>query len=134
MDIFQKVKELHLPLGQYVVFGSGPLAAHGIRPTRDVDLFVTPELYQKLKMEGWEEKEWDLMEGKYLSKGLYEVDDTWHYGTYNPTPEEIISVADIIHGIPFAPITEVLKWKKAFRRPKDLEDVKLIEEYILTHS
>src|SRR5260370_417002 len=108
MDIFGKVKELNLPLGEYVVFGSGPLAAHNIRPTRDVDLFVTPALYQGLKSAGWEEKDWELRPpGKYLSKDdLYEADDMWHYGDYNPKPEEIIAVAEIIQGIPFAPITE----------------------------
>ena len=130
MNIFQKVKELNLPPGQYVVFGSGPLAAHSIRPTRDVDLFVTTALYQQLKNEGWEEKGWPLTGGKYLSKDdLYEVDDTWHYGDYNPAPEAIIAVADIMDGVPFAPLAEVLKWKKAFGRPKDLKDIILIEQY-----
>jgi hypothetical protein len=51
VDIFREVKALDLPFGEYVVFGSGPLAAHGIRPTSDVDLFVTTMLYEKLKAE-----------------------------------------------------------------------------------
>jgi hypothetical protein len=135
MDIFQNVEALHLPPNQYVVFGSGPLEAYGIRPTRDVDLFVTSVLYQELKVAGWEEKTWDLMPGKYLAKdGLYEADDTWHYGDYDPTPEEIIAVADIIRGVPFAPIIEVLKWKRAFGRPKDLADIALIEQYLAGHK
>lgn len=128
MDIVAKVKELDLPYGQYVVFGSGPLAVHGIRETRDVDLFVTTELYSQLKDQGWEEKEWELG-GTYLSKDIYEVDDSWSYGNYNPKPEEIIAIAEIHKGVPFAPLTEVLKWKQAFGRPKDLEDIELIQAY-----
>jgi hypothetical protein len=31
MDIFKKLKELDFPLGEYVLVGSAPLAARGIR-------------------------------------------------------------------------------------------------------
>lgn len=128
MDIVAKVKELNLPHGQYVVFGSGPLAVHGIRETNDIDLLVTTELYNQLKEEGWEEREWELG-GTYLSKDICEVDDSWIYGDYDPEPEEIIAIAEMHDGVPFAPITEVLKWKQAFGRPKDLEDIELIRAY-----
>lgn len=73
MDIVTKVKELNLPHGQYVVFGSGPLAVHSIRETRDVDLLVTDKFYNRLKEQGWEEREWDSG-GTYLSKDIYEVE------------------------------------------------------------
>jgi hypothetical protein len=131
MDIFAQVKALGLPLGQYVVFGGGPLAAHGIRETADVDLFVTTSLYDHLMAGGWEEKEFGGPHGGlYLVNGIYEADDTWHYGDYDPTPEEIISAADMIDGVPFAPLVEVLKWKRAFGRPKDVADVRLIQAYM----
>lgn len=131
MDIFAEVKRLNLPIGQYVVFGSGPLMAHGIRDTTDVDLFVTPTLYQTLKADGWDEKELNNPPGGVcLFRGTYEADDTWHYGDYDPTPEEIIGIADMIQGVPFAPLVEVLKWKQAFGRPKDVADVGLIEQYL----
>lgn len=128
MNIIERVKELNLPHGQYVVFGSGPLAVHGIRETNDVDLLVTTELYNQLKEQGWEEKEWELG-GTYLCKGIYEVDNSWSYGDYDPGPEEIITIAEMHDGIPFAPLTEVIKWKHAFGRPKDLEDIELIQAY-----
>jgi hypothetical protein len=129
MDIIQKVKELNLPLGQYVVFGSGPLAVHGIRPTRDADLLVTTGLYQRLKGEGWPEKELD--DGsRCLARDIYEIDDSWHHGDYHPSPEEIIAKAEMVEGVPFAPLEEVLKWKLAFGRPKDQADVELIKAYL----
>lgn len=133
MNIIQKVKDLELPIGEYVVFGSGPLAIHGIRPTRDVDILVTTKLYNQLKELGWEEKNWDSG-GLYLSKDIYEIDDSWNYGVYNPNPEEIILKAEVRDGVPFAPLEEVLKWKQAFGRPKDLEDIKLIREYMVRSS
>jgi hypothetical protein len=129
VDIFAQVKALKLPDWQYVVFGAGPLAAHGIRETNDVDLFVTAVLYQRLKAAGWSEKTTSTG-GLYLNSGIYEADDTWECGEYNPTIEELIEAAEVIQGVPFAPLDEVLKWKRAFGRPKDLSDVRLIEEHL----
>ncbi len=45
MNIVKEVKSLGLPEGEYAVFGSGPLAVHKIRDTRDIDLLVSPKLY-----------------------------------------------------------------------------------------
>lgn len=131
MTIFEKVKTLNLPVGQFVVFGSGPLTAHGIRESRDIDLLVTSSLYKELKHAGWEEKEWPSG-GCYLVKDEIEADDSWHYGDYNPAPSEVIAKAEIVEGVPFAPLTEVLKWKQAYGRPKDLDDIRLIEDYLKT--
>jgi hypothetical protein len=129
VDIFAQVKALKLPEWQYVVFGAGPLAAHGIRETNDVDLYVTTALYERLKSAGWSEKTTSTG-GLYLTSGIYEADDTWEYGEYNPTPEAVIAMAEVINGVPFAPLTEVLKWKRAFGRPKDIHDVMLVEEHV----
>ena len=49
MNILQKVKELNLPEGSYVVEGSGVLDVLGIREANDIDLVVSPEVYEKLK-------------------------------------------------------------------------------------
>jgi hypothetical protein len=131
MDIFEAVGRLGLPVGRYVVFGSGPLAAHGIRETGDVDLLVTTALYEALRADGWEEKILGgPFGGRFLVRGVYEVTDSWDYGDYNPTPEALIAAAEMINGIPFAPLAEVLRWKQAFGRPKDLADVELIEQHL----
>lgn len=133
-DFIRKVKALNLPSGEYVVFGGGPFVVHGIRETRDIDLFVTSRLYEALRAKGWKEEDWDLIEGQFLSHGICQADDTWNYGTYNPTPEELIERADMIDGVPFAPLVDVLRWKeefwKAFGRPKDLADIELIRGYM----
>lgn len=58
----------------------------------------------RCKADGWEEKELGGPHGGlYLVSGIYEADDTWHYGDYDPTPEAIIATADTIQGVPFAP-------------------------------
>jgi hypothetical protein len=132
MEINKTLKRLGLPLGQYVVFGSGPMAAYGIRDSDDIDLLVTADLYQNLKAEGWGIKHWpDGVE--YLAQDNVEVADSWNYGSYHPSADDIITQAVMMNGIPYAPLTEVLAWKKAFGRPKDLIDVQLIEDYLRSH-
>ena len=51
-----------------------------------------------------------------------------------PRQKNLLKMAEIIEGIPFAPLTEVLKWKKAFGRPKDVVDIELIEQYLESHK
>jgi hypothetical protein len=48
MGIFKKLKELDFPLGEYVLVGSGPLAARGIREASDLDIAVTDKLWRQL--------------------------------------------------------------------------------------
>ena len=131
MNIIKEIKSLNLPFGKYAVFGSGPLHIHGIRETTDVDIVVLPEIYNQLKRSGWVEKSWESgPPGRYLQLGNIEIVDNWKYGEYNPDPLEIISNAEIIHGIPFVRLEEVLKWKRVFGREKDKKDIKLIEEFL----
>ena len=129
MNIINRIKSLNLPPNQFVVFGSGPMAIHGLRESEDVDLLVTDELYKNLKNLDWKEQA-SIDGGKRLVNGNFEAYKRWDFGKYSPSPEEIIAVAEFHDDIPFAPLIEVLKWKRASGRPKDLEDIKLIEEYM----
>lgn len=133
MNIFERVERLQLPVGQYVVFGSGPLEAHGIRETRDTDILVTQELFEKLAVDKskFELKLWKNGD-RYLygEEGDYEITDTWNYPPYSVEPEDLIARAELIKDLPFAPLLDVLAWKKAFGREKDQRDVILIENYL----
>ena len=46
------LKKINLSVGQYAVFGSGPLAVRGIRPANDLDLIVKDELWRELNKKG----------------------------------------------------------------------------------
>lgn len=131
MEIIREVKSLNLPEGKYVVFGSGPLQVHGIRQSSDIDILTTPELYDRLKNQGWDEGRWEPpYPGSYLYRGNFQIVNNWNYGVYNPDPRQLIDTAEIIDGVPFVPLQEVLLWKRAFGREKDKEDIRLIEEYL----
>lgn len=125
-QIVKQIKDLNLPKGEYIVFGSGPLCLHGIRDCRDIDLFVSPRIYRELKAAGWKEK----TEFTALEKEPFEAAPDWDFGPYNPSLKELLARADIFDGIPFASLPDVIAWKKAFGREKDKVDIELIETYL----
>jgi sulfate permease, SulP family len=129
VDIIQKIKELNLPKGQYVVIGSGVMDILGIRRANDIDLSVTKELHQKLRKTG----EWEEFEnyGKiFLKKDVFEINGELNWDKYKTTTEEAIKTAFLIDGISFMNIEELLKFKMASGREKDFKDIELIKEYI----
>ena len=130
MDIFYRVRELNLPLGQYAVFGSGPLEAHGLRSAKDIDLLVSPALYEILKSNGWKEEMVKDRNQPKLINGDGEAMKFWNFSGYEPDESCLISEAEIINGLPFVCLEEVLAWKKACGRAKDIVDIKLIETYL----
>ena len=44
--------------------------------------------------------------------------------------DALIDDAERIDGLPFARLEDVLAWKRAYARPKDLDHVRLIERYL----
>jgi hypothetical protein len=130
MNIFEKVKSLNLPLGQYVIVSSGVLDALGIRPARDIDIAVLPELHKRLKESGeWKE---DERFGKiFLMKDIFECIPSLEWDKYPTTTEQAIASATIIEGVPFMNIEELIKFKTALGREKDLKDLELIKNYQL---
>lgn len=127
--IISKVKELNLPEGSFLVFGSGPLAEAGIREAQDIDLLVSPEIYAELKKPGWQELRKDEKDIP-LVHDVFEAHDSWNFSSYSPTLEHLLATATVIEGVPFAALEEVKKWKLASARPKDLADAELIDKYL----
>lgn len=131
MTIFEDVKKLNLPIGQYAVVGSGVMSAHGIRQHHDVDLIVTYSLFETLKNSGWQ----GVPNRKnVLKKDNYEVDADYKYGEYQPDHDELIRNAEIIEGVPFIRLNELIRFKNALGRDKDKKDVELIEQYLIKRN
>src|SRR5439155_2393926 len=120
-EIIRKVKELGLPKGSYVVFGSCPMAVAGIREAGDIDLLVLKEVFTKLRTAGWSEVI-KSPNDKPLMFEDFEAHSNWGFSSYKPTLKHLLSTATIIDGIPFASLQEVRKWKAVSGRPKDIID------------
>jgi FlaA1/EpsC-like NDP-sugar epimerase len=128
MNIFKRLEELSFPLGEYVVIGSGALAARGIREANDLDIVVTDKLLQKL-INSREYKE-VIKDGRLFLENN-DVDVTTKLPeSYSTSLKEAIKTADIINGYPFLNILETIKFKKVLGREKDYNDIKLINEYL----
>ena len=133
-DLFQKVKDLNLPIGEYALFGSAPMGIRGLKECSDVDLLVTDGIWKKYDGQpGWEYKYLDdnrvALENKAIS---IEMATSWWPGEWDC--QKIIQEAEIINGLPFVRLETVLKWKKIVAREKDLKDVETIEKFLHTRS
>lgn len=132
MNIFEKLAELDFPLGQYVLVGSAPLAARGIREARDLDIAVTSSLWDRLASSGDY-----LIEERYgrqflvdKESGLIDIIKQLDWDKYPTTVEEAILGADIIEGFPFLNVPETIKFKTALGREKDFLDIETLGNYL----
>lgn len=128
MDIIKKAKELNFLDGEYVIIGSGLLAALGLREASDVDVAITPKLLKKLQATGnWKEEiKWNKL---FLVGEGVDVITQLNWEDYSTTTEEAIRTATIIDGVPFLNIEETIKFKKALGREKDFRDIELLKKY-----
>ncbi len=125
--LIDEVKRLNLPLGKYAVFGSAVMAIRGIREAPNIDVIVTNDLWHKLL---------DLFspdaEG-FIKIGHVKISNWW----FVPTRKDIstmIKEAEIIRGIPFVRLEEVLAYKSKLNRWKDKRDVVLIREFLIKNT
>jgi hypothetical protein len=130
-EIVKAVKTLNLSAGSYIVFGSGPLAAAGIRKAGDIDMLVAPAVYERLQKEGWPQKDKGPNDKPLVRDGLpFEIHASWDFSPYAPTLQDLLTTATLIDDVPFAALEEVRKWKAVSGGTKNVADVALIDAYL----
>ncbi len=123
MKYIDEVLELDLPLGKYVIIGSGPIAVRGLRENNDVDILADEDLWDSFAEE-YGSSDGNVVEIGHIS--LYK--NLLSFAEYSP--EEIISDAEIIIGLPFMKLKYVVSFKRWIGRDKDLRDIELIEAFL----
>lgn len=125
MNVFEKVLELGLPTDSYVVVAGGVLVALGLLDwDGDIDLAVTPEVFERYKSDGWEQDDW---RGKLvLRRDIYDIG----VGFGEWSLEELQADAQWIQGVPFMSLDKLLQWKKQMGREKDLQHIALVQQYL----
>lgn len=131
----QKIKDLNLPSGKFAVFGSGPIAVRKIRDANDVDMIVTAELFEELKKNpDWHfihlEKEGRITEK--LVKDEFELYRDWYPGEWDIN--KLISESEMIEGVPFVRLSDVIKYKEIRGWEKDKKDLELIKDFNLSNK
>ncbi len=125
-ELLDEIRALELPLGQFAVFGSGPMGIRGLRPMHDVDLIVAPALWEILARQyPVHDHEHGL---KRIQIGNVEILSGWYPDVGGIA--DLIREAEIVDGIPLVRLKKVLEWKRAYGRPKDVADIELIEAFL----
>ncbi len=124
----EELKLLNLPIGEYVIVSSGPMAMRGIRECGDLDLLITEKLFNDLS------KKYTADKAENFSKVVISENIEALYFGHNPNdvyPEERqIREAEMIEGFPFQNLETCLYFKEHSDREKDRADVVLIKEFM----
>jgi len=123
MQFLEELKKLELPNDRFAVFGSGPMAIRGFHLNHDIDIIVDTELWGELKNKHLKGKQDDHLQ---LTKNVEA-----YYNWPNFDVDELIKEAEMIDGIRFVKLENVLEWKKTQGREKDMRHIKLIEDYLI---
>jgi hypothetical protein len=114
---------LNLPTDDYVVFGSGPMLAHGLRTQLgDLDVVARGAAWQALTRY-FPPTVAPSGHGQMV-RLVIEVADRWLPGF---DTDHLIATAEHHDGIPFAPLSAVRASKRATARAKDWPDLALID-------
>jgi hypothetical protein len=127
LSFFGKLRALELPIADYVIFGSGPLAVRGlIEEVHDLDVVARGTAWEQAKGLGEVRIAPEGDPVVWLEGGAIEVFGGW----LGWDIDMLIDNAQIIDGLPFARLEDVLAFKLSLGRPKDEVHARLIEGYL----
>jgi len=127
--LLEELRSLALPVGDFVVFGSGPLLAREwITEASDLDVLARGAAWARAKELGKAEylEAWDVSVvniGPNITVGT-----RWAIGDVDTCA--LIDGAELIEGLPFANIEAVVAYKRIADRPKDRVHLEIIEHHL----
>lgn len=131
---FSALREFNLPTNQYAITGSGPLGIRNLKAIGDIDIIVTPKLWAALA------EKYGIIDENGVKKIVFPggVVEAFYEGSFYialaddlaPTMDSRIKNAEIIEGLPFDSLENVLYYKRKDGREKDLKDILLIEKWM----
>ena len=134
MNIKLKTEGIGLTSNNAVIIGSGILNALGLRPSKDIDVIVTEEKYKELSVNS-NLRKGEIRGKEVLKDDLFEIGISWSVLSKTWSFNDLIGQSVIIDGIRYITIQFLLSVKKSWltngeSRDKDIEDIKLIENYL----
>lgn len=132
----ERVKELGLPLDQMIIIGSGILDQLGIRQSTDIDVAVDRAVLEKIARSSNWAKKLDKNQRRYLVKcdGSAEIWDGWEIDGRIVEYDELLDHAVEYDGVKFVNLDFLRRWKNWRGREKDIQDVRLIDEWREKHE
>jgi hypothetical protein len=124
--LIELVTELDLDRRDFVIFGSGPLLAHGLRwRISDLDVVARGKAWRRVSEHGFPAA--GTINGAPLAlfcHGLIQLSSGWISEDWDA--DDLIDRAEMIEGLPFAQLTDVLAYKQQLNRPKDRPDIEAL--------
>ena len=93
----------------------------------DVDLTVTPVIFNRFKYEGWKQEFYG--DEPVLKHGIYDIGAQF----YKWKVEDLLEDALWVEDVPFISLTKLLEWKRHMMRNSDIPQLKIIEDYLVSH-
>ncbi|MFC4114522.1 hypothetical protein [Nonomuraea zeae] len=121
---------LGLPPEDFVIAGSGPLLAHGIKPSiGDLDVVARGKAWAQALSLGTPASSpfGEQVEKVQLLDGRIEIFNGWFPEA--GTVDDLIARSEVIDGLRYESLADVCRWKRNLDRPKDRADLELIERY-----
>jgi hypothetical protein len=133
-NIREELSKLGLDSSNSIVIGSGILQAVGIRGSKDIDLVVIKEKYKRLKKDGRFIARQTKYKRETLEDDLFEIGTNWNVLGKSYKFGDFDGDSVMIDGVRYITLDFLYEAKKSWldagtARPKDVEDLKLIEEY-----
>lgn len=134
-NIKSNLTDLGLHSDNSLVIGSGILNALKLRKSNDIDVVVSDSEYQRLA----DDKKFKKAENhghEILQDGLFEIGTCWEVLGKELLFEDLIKYSVVIDNVRYVSIEFLLSVKRSWlkqngARQKDVDDIKLIEEYLV---
>lgn len=127
-DLFNLLRALSLPQGDYAVFGSGPLIVRRvIEPANDLDVLSRGAAWAAAVETGELVTERGVTIASHFD-GAITFGTEWAIGDFDV--DELIDTAEVIDGIPFVRLEHVVAYKEIAGRPKDRRHLAALEDYL----
>jgi hypothetical protein len=127
-QVLAELQALKLTSGQYVVVGGAALAIRDIRDTEDIDLVVTPQLFDELAARGWQPKA--RPSGKPgLKFARAEAYLDVNCEAFGQSTSWLLEHAERVHDTLLVDLPTLAQFKAGYGRDKDVRDLQLISEH-----
>lgn len=128
--ILHRLEELDLPPEDYALHSSASLVLRGVlEEAGDVDVVARGAAWERalaLVRSGSATLDRGVQDQRVSLAGDVEVYDGW----LGESADSVVSRAELVQGVPCAPLEDVIAMKERLGRPKDLRHLELIHAYL----
>ena len=119
-SILSIMSALNLPINEYWITAGAGLVMHGVKDeTRDIDIGCTNKLFEQLILQGYKVSISSNNSRSLKMNNIIKVFENWN-----------VEYIEHIDSLPVGSLESIKKQKIELGREKDLNDVKLIDNFI----